>query len=303
MAGGKEQGCGARGCVLQSSDKRTATRRNRSRRAQRLGEPRRNMPIATSHPQPRVTRAHEDFCLYEHIHITRCLSPSAFGRSGADGLRAWGQRRRGTRAHAGKEPLEGHGRAASRPARGAWTWSRGHASFSHTGAESQDAAATLLHTRREKSKRSRAGCRSAFSSPAPGVCGPVWRSPVQRGRAAGLGSTSSSRGGVLGLFQGRNSSCSSKLPPQKLETRNSYKGFCCEQKKRLHSQSARIFQKCLHGAETGHSLFKLLFQELLGCLPCCPLSQLCLLSNSRPSFLLCNALQKSLGHELNAVIA
>lgn len=261
------------------------------------------MPIATSHPQPCVTRAHEDFCLYEHIHTTRCLSPSAFGRSGTDGLRAWGQRRRGTRAHAGKEPLEGHGRAARRPARGARTW---RMAMQALPTQEQKARVQQRRYSRPEGKRARDPERAADprSPPQlPGCAGPVWRSPVQRGAAAGLCSTSSSRGGVLGLFQGRNSSCSSKLPPQKLETRNSYKAFCCEQKERLHSQSARIFQKCLHGAETGHSLFKLLFQELLGCLPCCPLSQFCLLSNSRPSFLLCNALQKSLGHELNAVIA
>lgn len=145
------------------------------------------------------------------------------------------------------------------------------------------------------------GCRSAFSSPAPGVAGQPGGVPVQKGRAAGLWSRLSS-GVVLGLFQGQNSSCSSILPPQKLETRNTYKAFCCERKKRLHSQSARIFQKCLHGSEARNSLFKLLFHKLLGCLPCCPLSQFCLLSNSRPLFLLCNALQKSVGHELNAVI-
>ena len=73
------------------------------------------------------------------------------------------------------------------PTQVAWRWSRCHASFSHAGAESGDiaaaqAAAKLHHTRRKKSKRSRVGCRSVFSSPGSqctqGQFGGV---PVQKG--------------------------------------------------------------------------------------------------------------------------
>lgn len=126
----------------------------------------------------------------------------------------------------------------------------------------------------------------------PGYTGPAWRSPGAERRAAELWSRLPARGGVLGLFQSQNSSRNSILPPQKLESRNTYRPFAVS-KKRLHSQSAKIVQKCLHGSEPENSLFKILFHKLLGCLPCCHLSQFYLLGNSRPLFLLWHVLQKS----------
>lgn len=124
------------------------------------------------------------------------------------------------------------------PTQVVWRWNRCHASFSHAGAESQDiaaaqAAAKLLHTRRKKSKRSRVGCRSVFSSPGPRVCrASLEESQGRKSQAAKLWSRLSSRRGVLGLFQSQNSSPNSILPPHKLESRNTNKAFSWEQTKK-----------------------------------------------------------------------
>lgn len=84
-----------------------------------------------------------------------------------------GQHRKGTRTHARREPCGG-AQEGSEPSPLKWPEDGAGAMQAFPTQEQKartvaaaQAAAKLLHTRRKKSKRSRVGCRSVFSSPGP----------------------------------------------------------------------------------------------------------------------------------------